>query len=83
MNLFSPFDYLPPFSYPTTRYVVVSETEYAQYQQERAEQEIKVLESKMNRYNSAIAEIEAEITKIREAHVLPAKPEKAVFGGTE
>ena len=72
MNLFSPFDYLPSFAYPTTRYVVVSETEYKKYQQERAEQEILVLENKKNRYTSAIADIDAEITKIREAHILPA-----------
>ena len=52
-----------PFS---TRVVVVSDTDYKAYQQAEAEREVLALESKLNRYNTAVEEIKLEITKIRD-----------------
>ena len=49
------------------RVFVVSDTDYKKYQQEQAEREILVLESKLNRYNTAVEEIKVEIEKTREA----------------
>ena len=76
---FFPFDMDTRFSYPLnsplSRVVVLSDTEYQKYQQKRARQEITLLESKKNRLNAAIADIEAEIQKIKEEHKLLPAPE--------
>ncbi len=70
----TPFDFFGPFTYPVTnRVVVISDSDYKKYQQERAQTEILVLESKANRYQTALTEIETEINKIKETHgLLPA-----------
>ncbi len=70
IDLFSSWSYPP-----TTRVVVVPDSEYQAYQRNRAEQEILVLENKRNRYQATIADIDGEIEKIKEAHgLLPASP---------
>ena len=53
------------FFYPTPQYVVISDSEYKQYQQGRAKQEIAVLENRLNRYRTATQELEAEIEKLQ------------------
>ena len=71
--MYSLIDIPFPFHYPrtTSSVYIVSDSEYERYQQKRAEQEITVLESKKNRLLSAANDIDAEITKIREALALP------------
>jgi len=75
---FSTFDLFAPFTYPMSqRVVVVSDSEYQRYQQDQAKREILVLESKLNRYNSAIEEITLEIEKIKDnAGLLPPSKEE-------
>ena len=71
----TPFDFFGPFTYPlnSQRVVVISDSDYKKYQQERAQTEILVLESKANRYQTALTEIETEINKIKKTHgLLPA-----------
>ncbi len=84
--MYSLFDLTFPFSYPRTnaQVYVVSDSEYQRYQQQRAEQEITVLESKKNRYLSAVNDIDVEITKIREALALPpSEPTKELNEATK
>ena len=75
-----PFDFFGPFHsrLTTPRVFVVSDSDYKKYQQEKAEAEVLQLESKLNRYNTAIEEIKVEIEKIQtNAGLLPAaKTEK-------
>ena len=77
MNSFQPFDLFSPFlSHQSTRVVVVSDTEYKQYLQDRATQELTVLESKRNRYLAAVADIDKAIeTTKTNAGLLPAETE--------
>ena len=71
--MYSLIDIPFPFHYPrtTSSVYIVSDSEYREYQQKRAEQEITVLESKKNRLLSAANDIDAEINKIKEQLVLP------------
>ena len=43
----------------------MSDSDYKEYQRKQAEREVLVLESKLNRYNSAIEEIKVEIEKVK------------------
>ena len=71
------FETLTPFSYPATRVVVLSDSDYKRYQQEQAEREILVLQSKLNRYNTAVEEITVEIEKIKKnAGLLAPSPQE-------
>ncbi len=59
---FTPFDLFSPFlSHQSSNVIVVSDTEYKQYLQDCAQREITVLESKRNRYQAAIADIDKAI----------------------
>ena len=70
----SPFDFF--FSAPTQRVVVLSDSEYKKWQQEKAEQEIAVLESKKNRYSTAVQEIDLKIEELQKEYaLLPASNE--------
>ena len=76
MSMFSTYNPLIDFLSPglpfSTRVVVVSDSDYKAYQQAEAEREVLALESKLNRYNSAIEEINIEIEKIKtNAGLLP------------
>ena len=63
---FSPFDLFSPYlSHQSSRVIVVSDSEYKQYLQDRAVQEITVLESKRNRYQAAIDDIDKAIETTR------------------
>ena len=54
-------------TFPTAqKVVVISDSEYRKYQRDRAEQEITALESKRNRLNSSIEEIELKIHELEE-----------------
>lgn len=68
------FDYdirwLYPTNSPLSRTVVISDSMYQEMQQERAKQDILVLESKLNRYKAAVAELEQEIESIKAKHKL-------------
>ena len=75
MSMFSTYtpliDFLSP-GLPFTRVLVVSDSDYKVYQQAEAEREVLALESKLNRYNTAIEEIKLEITKVKtNAGLLP------------
>ena len=69
-----PFDFdtrhTYPLSTPLSRVYVVSDSDYKEYQHARAQQEITALESKRNRLQAAIADIDAEIANIKETHKL-------------
>ena len=73
---FFPFDYDNRWIFPThsplSRTVVISDSMYEEYQQERAKQEITCLESKLNRYKRAVADLEKEINDIKVQYKLPA-----------
>ena len=65
-------DFLSPGLPFSTRVVVLSDTDYKTYQQAEAQREVLALESKLNRYNTAIEEIKVEIDKIKtNAGLLP------------
>ena len=70
-----PFDYdsqwIYPLNSPLSRTVVISDSMYEEYQRERAKQEITLLESKLNRYQRIVADIEKEINDIKTQHKLP------------
>ena len=56
---------------------VISDSQYSEYQKQLAEQDLLVLKSKLNRYNTAVEEIKLEIEKISKAHgLLPASEDK-------
>ena len=79
-SLFDPF-LLSPVS---RKVYVVSDSDFQQYQKECAQQEITLLESKRNRYNTAIETIDAEIVKIKETYaLLPAKSTEKLNEATE
>ena len=65
----TPFDLF--FGHPTQqRVVVISDSEYQKYKQEKAQQEIAILQSKRNRYNTAIEEIDVQIKDLEESYAL-------------
>ena len=66
-----PFELTSRFLQPTPRVVVVSDSDYKAYQQEQAAKEILVLQSRLNRYKTAIADLENEIKDLQSAHSLP------------
>ena len=70
MNPYFPFELTSRFLQPTTRVVVVSDSDYKEYQAKQAEKELLVLTSKKNRYETAIADIDNEIKEIQTAHGL-------------
>ena len=74
------FDYDSSWIFPTTsplsRTVVISDSMYQEYKQSQAKQEITLLESKLNRYKAAIAELEQEIKKIQETTGLLPEPKE-------
>ena len=76
MSMFSTYNPLIDFLSPglpfSTRVVVVSDSDYKAYQQAEAQREVLALESKLNRYNTAVEEIKLEIHKLQEnAGLLP------------
>ena len=74
-----PFDFFGPFTsrLNSPQVYVVSDSDYKKYQQEQAEAEILVLESKANRLRTALGEVESEINKKQETYgLLPAESEK-------
>lgn len=75
---FSPFDLFSPYlSHQSSRVIVVSDSEYKQYLQDRALQEVTVLESKRNRYQAAIDDIDKAIESTKtNAGLLPAPSEE-------
>ena len=82
MSMFSTYtpliDFLSPGLPFSTRVVVVSDSDYKAYQQAEAEREVLALESKLNRYNVAVEEINLEIHRLREnAGLLPEAKEQA------
>ena len=69
--MYFPFELNSPFlTTSRPRVVVVSDTQYKEYQQERAEKELLVLTSKKTRYEAAIAELDSEIKQIQTDHNL-------------
>ena len=74
------FDYDSSWIFPTTsplsRTVVISDSMYQEYKQSQAKQEITLLESKLNRYKAAVAELEQEIKKIQETTGLLPEPKE-------
>ena len=65
----SPFDFF--FGHPTQqRVVVVSDSEYQEMKQEKAKQQVLVLQSQRNRYNTAIEEIDVQIKELESTYAL-------------
>ena len=82
--MYFPFELNSPFlTTSRPRVVVVSDTQYKEYQQERAEKELLVLTSKKNRYESAIAELDSEIKQIQtDYNLLPEANEPTTTSST-
>ena len=82
--MYFPFELNSPFlTTSRPRVVVVSDTQYKEYQQERAEKELLVLTSKKNRYEAAIAELDSEIKQIQTDHnLLPEANEPTTTSST-
>ena len=85
MHNITPFDLFSPFlSHQSPNVIVVSDTEYKQYLQDCAQREITVLESKRNRYQAAIADIDkAILNKQENAGLLPSSPESEAPASTK
>ena len=62
--MFSTFDLFFPPVYQQPRVVVLSDTDYKQYQKEKAQQELLVLESKRNRLASALEAYDNDIKEL-------------------
>ena len=75
--MYSLFD---SFFYPPTRpqVVVISDSEYKDYKRRRAEQEVLILESKLNRYQSAIDEVKVQIEDLQKQHALLPEPKEPI-----
>ena len=82
--MYFPFELNSPFlTTSRPRLVVVSDSQYKEYQKERAEKELLVLTSKKNRYEAALAELDSEIKQIQTEHnLLPAANEPATTTST-
>ena len=64
-------------SYPQPHVLVVSDTQYKEVKKQHAEREALVLESRINRYRSALESLETELVKVRtEAGLLPPAEDK-------
>ena len=63
------FSLFPPYPlYDTnTRVVVVSDSQYQEYKEKQARDEILVLQNRRNRYVTAIADLDAQIGAIEKA----------------
>ena len=70
MNPYFPFELTSRYLQPTSRVVVVSDSDYKAYQASQAAKEVLVLQSRLNRYKTAIADLEKEIKDLQSAHSL-------------
>ena len=75
LTMYSLFD---SFFYPPARppVVVISDSEYKEYQRARAEKEVLVLESKLNRYQTAIDEVKVQIEQLQKNYALLPEPKE-------
>ena len=71
MNPYFPFELTSRYLQPTSRVVVVSDSDYKAYQASQAAKEVLVLQSRLNRYKTAIADLEKEIKDLQSTHSLP------------
>ena len=69
-------DSFPSFPLLPTQVYVVSDSDYKEYQRKQAEQDVLALESKLNRYNTAVEEIKIEIETIQKRAGLLAPSER-------
>ena len=53
---------------PTTRYIVISDSELRDIRVRKAEEDIAILESQANRLNTALAEVKNSI-RLKEAYI--------------
>ena len=59
------FSLLPPYPiYDNSRVVVISDSQYREYIQKQAREEIAVLESRRDRYKALVTELDEEIARI-------------------
>ena len=71
MNPYFPFHLTSRFlEQHTPPVVVVSDSDYKAYQANQAAKEVLVLQSRLNRYKTAIADLEKEIKDLQSAHDL-------------
>ena len=71
MNSFFPFELTSRFlEQPLPRVVVLADSDFKAYQANQAAKQILVLQSRLNRYKTAAADLENEIKDLQSAHDL-------------
>jgi len=71
MNSYFPFHLTSRFlEEPLPRVIVLADSDYKAYQANQAAKQVLVLQSRLNRYKAAMADIEAEITDLQSTHDL-------------
>ena len=81
MNPYFPFELTSRFlEQPLPRVIVLADSDYKAYQANQAAKQVLVLQSRLNRYKAAVADLEAEITDLQTKHdLLPeAEPEAPI-----
>ena len=74
------FSLLPPYPiYDNSRIVVISDSEYREYKQKQAREQIAVLESRRNRYQAHIDDLNREIEHL---HEQAGTPSTTLSGGS-
>ena len=90
MNSYFPFELTSRFlEQPLPRVIVLADSDYKAYQANQAAKQVLVLQSRLNRYKTAMADLEAEITDLQTTHDLlpegeptpeaPSNPIKELF----
>lgn len=74
------FSLLPPYPiYDNSRVVVISDSQYREYIQKQAREEIAVLESRRDRYKALVTELDEEIARIEKQ---AGAPSASLSGGS-
>ena len=66
------FSLLPPYPiYDNSRVVVISDSQYREYIQKQAREEISALKSRRDRYQALVNELDVEIERVQQQAELP------------
>ena len=66
------FSLLPPYPiYDNSRVVVISDSQYREYIQKQAREEISALKSRRDRYQALVTELDVEIERVQQQAGIP------------
>ena len=66
------FSLLPPYPiYDNSRVVVISDSQYREYIQKQAREEISALKSRRDRYQALVTELDVEIERVQKQAGIP------------